>query len=193
MMFTAEPPEVPQPEPSSAHTVVVAVPEGRAEMAVRQLLERSTKAPDPARLSDGDVSVIVPDRIPAACVYRSAADYSLSPLVFLALLKQESGGRTGLVSPNTNGTFDLGPAQLNTSSWAAFFEKKYNISKADMIHNMCQSIRAMAYAVRYEINGANGDLWRGIGNYHSRTKVHHDKYVKAVYAQYRRMVTTGKF
>jgi hypothetical protein len=142
----------------------------------------------------GGVAVVdLPARIPANCVATSARDYALNPMILLAVLKVESNGRTGLVSPNANGTYDLGPAQFNTNSWAKRLEKRYNISREALINDMCQSIRAMAYALRTEINGVNGDLWRGIGNYHSRTPKFHDKYVGLVSSAHKSMISRGKF
>lgn len=141
----------------------------------------------------GLYEVIVPDRIPPHCVHASGSAYNLNPLVLLSVLKVESGGRTGIVSRNTNGTDDLGPSQFNTSSWAKLLIEKYKIPREALINDMCQSVRAMAFALRTEINSAGGDLWKGIGNYHSRTPKHHVKYVRLVYGAYKQMTSKGKF
>lgn len=171
--------------------VAYAAPESAAQRLVRERVEpRLPQAPSrPA----GAVSVELPARIPAACVYQSAQDYALNPFILLALLKVESNGRTGVVSRNTNGTYDLGPAQFNTASWAAKLETQYKIPRQALVHDMCQAIRAMAFAVRTEINNAGGDVWRGIGNYHSRTPQYHRRYVALVDAAHRHMLKTGKF
>lgn len=170
--------------------------ESSAENAARTLVEQSREKPaDLIKLEaeKKELTVELPAHISAKCVNVSARDYEINPFILLSVLKQESGGKTGIVSPNTNGTYDLGPAQFNTSSWAAIFQNKFSISRDALINNMCQAIRAMAYAVRTEIDKAGGDIWKGIGNYHSRTPVHHQKYVKAVYAQYQRIIAKGKF
>lgn len=170
--------------------------ESSVERAARTLVEQSRDRPAglvTPEVERREFTVELPAHISAKCVNVSAKDYELNPLILLSVLKQESGGRTGIVSPNTNGTYDLGPAQFNTSSWAAVFQNKFSISRDALINNMCQAIRAMAYAVRTEIDKAGGDIWKGIGNYHSRTPVHHQKYVKAVYAQYQRIIAKGKF
>jgi hypothetical protein len=111
----------------------------------------------------------------------------------LAVLKVESNGRTGIVARNTNGTDDLGPSQFNTDSWAKQLIVKYKIPREALIHDMCQSVRALGFALRTEINAAGGDLWKGLGNYHSRTPKHHEKYVGMVYGAYKQMITKGKF
>lgn len=167
----------------------------------RELSPRSAKAmpvqqpvAQAAPMSAGGLAQVrLPERIPAQCVQDSAAAYSLNPMVLLAILKVESGGRTGVIGKNTNGTLDLGPAQFNTSTWAKKLEREYGIPRDALINNMCQAIRAMAYAVRTEINGVGGNLWRGIGNYHSRTPHFHQIYVGKVHQAHVYMVTKGKF
>lgn len=174
----------------------VAIVESSAERAARTLVEQSRdKGADSIKveIEKREFTVELPPHISAKCVNGSARDYEINPFILLSVLKQESGGKTGIVSQNTNGTYDLGPAQFNTSSWAAIFQNKFSISRDALINNMCQAIRAMAYAVRTEIDKAGGDIWKGIGNYHSRTPAYHQRYVKAVYAQYQRIIAKGKF
>lgn len=174
-------------EPIEDHrppTVMMGVQQTRTE---RRL---SVSAPEAV---NGRFSVDLPDRIPASCVTSSARDYRLNPMILLAVLKVESNGRTGIVSPNKNGTHDLGPAQFNTNTWAKRFEVKYNIPREALINDMCQAIRAMAFAVRTEIDSAGGDFWRGVGNYHSRTPVFHQRYLGLIEAAHRKMLKTGKF
>ncbi|MFJ1470292.1 lytic transglycosylase domain-containing protein [Massilia orientalis] len=137
--------------------------------------------------------VELPDRIPARCIRSSSATYQINPLLMIAVLKVESNGRTGVVARNTNGTDDLGPSQFNTDSWAKVLIEKYKIPREALVHDMCQSVRALGFALRTEINAAGGDLWKGLGNYHSRTPKHHDKYVNLVYGAYKQMITKGKF
>ena len=143
--------------------------------------------------SGGQFEVLVPEHIPPQCVHSSARDYNVNPLLIMSVLKVESGGRTGIVSRNTNGTDDLGPSQFNTNTWGKLLIEKYKIPREALINDMCQSVRAMAFALRTEINSAGGDLWRGIGNYHSRTPKHHVKYVGLVYGAYKKMILKGKF
>lgn len=139
------------------------------------------------------VSVMLPQRIPPHCVVSSANDYNINPMVLLSILKVESNGRIGVIGKNTNGTHDIGPAQFNTNSWAKVLIEKYKIPREALLNDMCQAIRAMAFAVRTEIDNAGGDLWRGIGNYHSRTPTYHVRYIRLVYGAYKQMSTKGKF
>lgn len=149
-----------------------------------------------ARAADGaggQYEVAVPERIPAKCIEDSSGTYDLNPLVLLSVLKVESNARTGIVAQNTDGSFDLGPSQFNTRSWAKLLVEKYKIPREALINDMCQAVRALGFALRTEINAAGGNLWAGIGNYHSRTQKHHVKYIALVYAAYKQMTTKGKF
>ena len=179
-------------EPAQQPEIYASAPayEGRAEKIARTLTELG---PLRAATTKGAFSVELPPRIPAQCVNTSARDYGLNPFVLLALLKVESGGRVGIVSKNTNGTLDLGPAQFNTNSWAKKFEVVYHIPREALVNDMCQAIRAMAFAVATEIKEADGDMWRGIGNYHSHTPVYHNQYVAKVANAHREMLLKGKF
>lgn len=140
----------------------------------------------------GSLTVAIPTRIPAQCVHDNAREYHLNPLILLAILKVESNGRS-VIARNTNGTEDIGPAQFNTNSWFKVLTQKYKIPPQALMTDMCQVLRALSFALRTEINGAGGDFWRGVGNYHSRTPVHHYKYIRLVHGAYSKMASKGAF
>ena len=140
----------------------------------------------------GSFTVAIPTRIPAQCVHDNARDYKLNPLILLAILKVESNGKA-VVGQNTNGTQDIGPAQFNTKYWFKTLTVKYRIPPEALMNDMCQVLRALGFAVRTEINAAGGDFWRGVGNYHSRTPVHHYKYIRLVHGAYSKMTSKGAF
>ena len=198
-MVTIEntPPQPPLPAMIAPAPAGAGYPESADERLARYLVAppRPTPARGEAPVAQvgGQYEVVVPERIPPQCVHSSGSAYGINPLIILSVLKVESGGRVGIVSRNTNGTDDLGPSQFNTSSWAKLLIEKYKIPREALINDMCQSVRAMAFALRTEINGAGGDLWKGIGNYHSRTPKHHVKYVRLVYGAYKQMTSKGKF
>jgi len=199
-MVTIEnpPPQPPLPAIVAPAPAGAGYPESADERLARHLVAPETRhAPSRGEAQTpraaGQYEIIVPERIPPQCVHSSGSVYNINPLVLLSVLKVESGGRVGIVSRNTNGTDDLGPSQFNTSSWAKVLIEKYKIPREALINDMCQSVRAMAFALRTEINSAGGDLWKGIGNYHSRTPTHHEKYVRLVYGAYKQMTSKGKF
>lgn len=140
----------------------------------------------------------LPPEIPAQCVERSAADYGLPPLILLGIILRESGGDPGAVGRNKNGTTDIGLTQFNLGaagdSWLKHFERKYGIEPKDMF-DPCQAVRATAYAVRVEANRARcrGDIWCGVGYYHSPNQPYRNNYISAVWLIIRNIQKTGAF
>ena len=142
------------------------------------------------------VMMAIPERIPVGCVRTAGEDYNVPQLVLLAILKQESNARPA-VARNRNGSYDIGPAQLNTGSWVPYFGKKYGIKPEALTYNMCQAIRAMAYAIRTEANTSvcRGEvLWCGVGRYHAPNNAQaRNVYVRGVTDTLGRMIRTGRF
>lgn len=99
------------------------------------------------------------------CLSSAATRYHLPPLVLKAVLLTEGGWR-GLRKRNTNGSYDLGPAQINTIHLPEL--RRYGVSETQLTYDVCVNLFVAAYRLRFEINRA-GDFWRGVGNYHSRT------------------------
>lgn len=149
------------------------------------------------QLNQSAQSIQLPKHIPAHCVSNAAKRYRVPEMAMLAILKQESGGRLGIVSQNTNGSKDYGPAQFNDRSWGRYMQNKYGISLDALTNNMCQALMAQAYALRSEwnrcIKKGQTSIWCAIAYYHSPTKKFQDRYVRGVWKQYQSMVARGKF
>lgn len=144
--------------------------------------------------------VVLPNRLPAQCILNSAADYRVPSLVLVAMIKTESGGKS-VASRNRNGSYDVGVAQHNTGSWVPYLEKKYGITAQDLLSSPCQSIRAQAYALRYEMNNKkckdlpwDRAVWCGVGRYHAPGNVAlANVYLNKVYAAYMGLIRSGRF
>lgn len=131
-----------------------------------------------ASVRDGSQSRQLPrlDGQADRCVDTAAAAYGLPAHVFRAVLRTE-GGWAGLKKRNTNGSYDLGPAQINTIHLPEL--SKHGITEHMLVHDACINIYVGAYRLKVEIERV-GDLWRGVGNYHSRTPHLHQAYLKRV-------------
>ncbi len=113
------------------------------------------------------------------CVIQSSVDYSIPARLILAVQKTE-GGKIGVKNRNKNGTFDYGVMQINTV-WINKLKRQFKIDEEMVMNDYCFSIRVAAYILRYEINLENGNIWSGVGHYHSRTKKLKDAYISRVY------------
>lgn len=111
------------------------------------------------------------------CIIRASAEYHVPPVALAAIMVKE-GGKVGTVSRNSNGTVDYGPMQIN-STWLKKLQP-YGVTPWHLTYDLCTNIRAGAWRLRSEIVVAKGDFWRGVGNYHSRTSLHHEKYKRDI-------------
>jgi hypothetical protein len=120
----------------------------------------------------------LPNDIPVTCVFEAAADFQIPPSVLYAIRKAE-GGTIGKSNPNTNGTRDYGPMQINTV-WVNKLNRSEGVTADAIASSPCIAIRSAAYVLRYEINQV-GDFWSGVGNYHSKTLHRNVSYRTRVY------------
>lgn len=119
----------------------------------------------------------------ATCIFTAAQTYSVPPTVLLAILHVE-GGRVGMASPNTNGSYDLGPMQINTL-WLKPLSKHWRVSEKAAMRlvrdNACINIGVGAWILRKKVLEANGSLAGGIMRYHSATPGIGDRYREKVF------------
>jgi hypothetical protein len=119
------------------------------------------------------------------CITAAAKVHRLPPAVLVILLNVE-GGSLGRVSPNTNGTVDIGPIQVNevwlpevAAHWHATITDAYKA----MRDNFCANVEAGAWILRRGLDEARGDFWEGVGYYHSHTPEHKTRYLRDVLRQ----------
>jgi hypothetical protein len=118
----------------------------------------------------------------AACLAASAHAYRLPQPYLMAILKTEAG-QVGQTVPNTNGTYDLGPFQIN-SSWGPAIGRYWHVSVARALEHVrddgCANALIASAILKKMLIETKGDLPRAIGYYHSHTP--------ALAAKYRNMV-----
>jgi hypothetical protein len=123
------------------------------------------------------------------CITAAAKLYRLPPAVLVILLNVERGS-LGRVSPNTNGTVDIGPIQVN-EIWLPEVAAHWNATIADahkaLRDNFCANIEAGAWILRRGLDEARGDFWEGVGYYHSHTPEHKTRYLRDVLRQVLRL------
>lgn len=121
--------------------------------------------------------------ISQACFYAEAQKQALEPLKLLSVMKRENG-RLGAFVRNGNGTYDIGPMQINTVHLPDI-STRLGIPEAKvaqlLAYDGCFNVAAGAWLLRRRTNEANGDFWYGIGFYHSKTPEHRNKYIHDVH------------
>ena len=113
-----------------------------------------------------------------ACMVATASYYHLPPRVLPSIQRVE-GGRIGSVSPNTDGSEDLGVMQINTR-WiqplAALTRLAPATVRARLIDDGCFNVAAAGEILRTYLDEAHGDLMVAVGDYHSHTPTLHQAY-----------------
>ncbi|MBO0711967.1 MAG: hypothetical protein J2P47_11885 [Acetobacteraceae bacterium] len=123
------------------------------------------------------------------CLVAAGNAYGV-PAALLVILLNVEGGRLGAISPNTNGTVDIGPMQVNdiwlpklAQHWAASRQAAY-LALRD---NFCANVEAGAWILRMGLDEARGDLWEGVAFYHSHDPDHKRAYLASVLKQILRL------
>lgn len=123
--------------------------------------------------------MIEEQKITHECVAQVARKRELPASVLYGILEQEKG-KPGMEKKNSNGTVDVGATQINTV-WIEYFGRKYGVSKERLRDDACFSLDATGYILSKEMIRTGGDLWKSVGNYHSRTPSVHWRYLKQVH------------
>lgn len=117
------------------------------------------------------------------CFLAEAQRQSLEPHKLLAVMKAE-GGRIGTFRANTNGTYDIGPMQVNTVHLDEM-SKVFRVGKSQLAQMLaydgCFNVSVGAWLLRMRTNEAGGDFWYGIGRYHSKTASKSTRYILRVH------------
>ncbi len=107
------------------------------------------------------------------CSIYAAVKYSVPANIILAVAEKE-GGKPGQWVQNSNGTYDVGMMQFNTSYLSSL--AKYGITASDVAQAGCYSFDLAAWRLRGHIRNDKGDLWTRAANYHSRTPFYNARY-----------------
>ncbi|MCC7305824.1 MAG: lytic transglycosylase domain-containing protein [Alphaproteobacteria bacterium] len=122
-------------------------------------------------------------KIFAACLMLASQTYSVPPAVLVGIYKAE-GGKVGQEVRNDNGTYDLGPMQINTV-WMPDLADRWGVSeptaKRWVRDDACTNVGVAAWILRTHLN-ETGSLSKAIAHYHSRTPKHGDPYKGRVLA-----------
>ena len=121
-------------------------------------------------------------KILAACLMLASQTYSVPPAVLLGIYQVE-GGKVGQeVGPNDNGSFDLGPMQINTL-WLPELAKYWGVSSQTarrwVRDDPCTNVGVAAWILRNHLD-ETGNLSQAIAHYHSRTPNYGSAYKKRV-------------
>ena len=106
-----------------------------------------------------------------ACVLMAANTYQVPPQVMVGIMHVEGGTIGRAAGPNINGTYDLGPMQVNTS-WLPELSDTWHVSRSTAYQwvrdDGCVNVHVAAWILKQKIL-QGGTLFEGIARYHSAT------------------------
>ena len=139
----------------------------------------------------GRARVVFPPMRPltADCILDAARINGMPAAALFAILATE-GGKTGEALSNKNGTWDMGPFQVNSVHLNEL--SAMGISPEAVLRDGRVNAYAAAWLLRKEYQ-RTGSLWRAIGAYHSRTPHRRDAYIRRVKSNLERLKKEGIF
>jgi hypothetical protein len=117
----------------------------------------------------------------AACLMLASHNYQVPAAVLVGIYKVE-GGQIGQQVANTNGSYDLGPMQINTiwmPELARYWGVPQSTAKRLVRDDACTNMGVAAWILRQHLQ-ETGSLAQAIANYHSRTPFRGHSYRKKV-------------
>lgn len=132
-----------------------------------------------------DMPVTAPHNPTETCIVRAASHYGAHPDIIRAVLKVE-GGKPGQVRRNKDGSFDMGPMQVNSVHLPEL--AKYGITQAMLTNDECLNIHIGTYYLQKHIITTPGSwtpsgYWKAVGKYHSATPERNVRYQYRVWGK----------
>lgn len=122
-------------------------------------------------------------KIIGACLLLASQTYKVPPAVMIGIMHVE-GGRVGQEVRNSNGSYDLGPMQVNTiwiPQLAGLWGVDHSTARQWVRDNGCVNVYVAAWILRQQIDKTSG-LYSGIARYHSATRWRGHDYANKVIA-----------
>jgi len=106
------------------------------------------------------------------CVGQAAAFHRVNADILHTIILVESDGRPHVVNRNSNGTLDIGMAQINSIHLPEL--SRYGIHSSHLFDE-CVAAFVAAWHYARQVRRL-GNTWQAIGAYHSRTPHHNQRY-----------------
>lgn len=123
-------------------------------------------------------------KVLAACLIAAAHTYEVPPAVMIGIMQVEGGHIGQAAGPNFNGTYDLGPMQVNTA-WVPRLANLWHVNNATarlwLRDDGCVNVNVAAWILKQKI-AETGSLYLGIAHYHSATPGEGGRYARKVVA-----------
>ena len=119
-----------------------------------------------------------------AYIDEAARTMGVSSTMLTAIVRHE-GGKTCLVKKNSDGSYDVGRAQINTIH-SEELKRKYNIRMIDVACDDRLNALVAAWHLSNKTKEVNGDIVKGAGRYHSKTPKYAQPYLSKIMPLYQK-------
>jgi soluble lytic murein transglycosylase-like protein len=134
------------------------------------------------------VAYVRKQSIPVYYLYveKEAVSFNLPPLILLAIIKHESG-KTCMMKPNSDGTYDMGRAQINT-----IHSEELAVKRGISMESVACDDRINALVAAWHLKNKRNelyhrgehDIWSAVGRYHDKRKSYSAPYIRKVKKSY---------
>jgi len=123
------------------------------------------------------------------CIEKSASKHSVDQTLLQIIIETENGKKGTVRYNKSNGSHDLGPAQINTIQFEEnWFQKEYpNVTWQNLSSDVCLNIDVAGRVFKQRISELkpSQSIWNAVGNYHSKTHKYKLRYLQKVMKAYR--------
>lgn len=127
--------------------------------------------------------------VPMECINQAVVSTAVPAALIMAIIYVE-GGRNGMRNHNTNGTYDYGVMQIN-STWLPAIAAKFAYNAADLQFNACKNVLAGSWVLRHNMDRQQRKpIMFAVGSYHSLTPELNYIYSIKVLAAYQTIQST---
>ncbi len=113
------------------------------------------------------------------CLDQVAQRYQFSPQLLQAIISVESAGSSRAVHHNHDGSWDIGLMQINSRWWAGR-------APPQALLEPCTNLEWGA-SILAQARAQVGSRWQAVGRYHGGTSREQLRYMRAVFAAWRRL------
>ena len=108
----------------------------------------------------------------ATCLFMASNTYQVPAAVMIGIMQIEGGHIGQEAGPNADGSYDLGPMQVNTQ-WLPKLSQIWHVdrhtARAWVRDNGCVNVHVAAWILKQKI-AESGSLFGGIARYHSASR-----------------------
>ncbi|QCP51289.1 lytic transglycosylase domain-containing protein [Trinickia violacea] len=111
------------------------------------------------------------------CFARAGAYQGVNPVILRAIAWFESKGNPDAVHRNSDGSIDVGQAQINSVHFGEL--RRYGVPP-NALKDACVNVYVAAWILKQKMI-RYGNTWKAIGAYHSESPQPRDQYARGIY------------